>query len=197
MLAVILKNTILVVLMICIGFFLIDNHLQEISNEIKYTSSHDGQKLDKKSRDSTQTKPNIIQNIIAECRNEDAELHTPVCEIPSTPEQESRSSNTCSTQDHMNRAMKLNIDDNMKEIYDYVYGDQDAPEQLTNMYDRQEVPSKDGLCSDSSEKVKFEKMCQNPIKDHHDNINYEFIQVEPTSNKSLLNIVEDAKIIST
>lgn len=184
MLAVILKNTILVVLIICIGFFLIDNHLQELSNELKINVAQ---------------KPKSEQNSHKGCK------FSPVKDIiesskvvVSTDEHASEEKNEDelpSAEDNISRAMKIRIDDNMKEIYDYVFGDSGASDDLKNMYDTPDVPDKGEVCStETTEKNRYENMCKDPIQDHHDKVDYQYISMEPSSNKSLLNIVEDSKL---
>lgn len=183
MLAVILKNTILVVLMICIGFFLIDNHLQEVSNELKLNQNTQPSNANKEI--TTKPKPSTVQEIIESSSKDDiSNVSTSESEI---------GDELPSTEDNISRAMKIRIDDNMKEIYEYVFGDNDAQEELTTMYDTPDVPDKIAVCSaETSEKGRFENMCKDPIQDHHDKVDYQYISTEPSSNKSLLNLVEDS-----
>ena len=185
MLAVILKNTILVVLIICIGFFLIDNHLQELSNElkIKVAPKAESQEYSKKGNSKLSPVKDIIESSNAVSTHSEYACEQKVGdELPSA-------------EDNISRAMKIRIDDNMKEIYDYVFGDSEASEDLKNMYDAPDVPDKGEVCStETSEKDRYENMCKDPIKDHHDKVDYQYISIEPTSNKSLLNIVEDSKL---
>lgn len=191
MLAVILKNTILVVLMICIGFFLIDNHLQEVSNELKFkhgsqeSSPSDLETLTK-TKPLNNPKPTAIQDIIEssssdEFSNSGTTDAEPVAELPCT-------------EDNMTRAMKIRIDDNMKEIYEYVFSDHDASDELTTMYETPEVPDKIAVCSsETTEKTRYDTMCKNPIKEHHDNVDYKYISIEPAaSSKSILNSPEES-----
>lgn len=190
MLAVILKNTILVVLMICIGFFLIDNHLQEVSNELKFKhasheSSPSNQEKMTKTNGLDNPKLSTVQEIIEssssdEVSNSGTTDSEPIAELPCT-------------EDNMTRAMKIRIDDNMKEIYDYVFSDHDASDELTTMYETPEVPNQIAVCSsEPTEKNRYDAMCKDPIKEHHDNVDYKYISIEPAaSSKSLLNSAEE------
>lgn len=187
MLAVILKNTILVVLIICIGFFLIDNHLQELSNElkIKVAQKHESEQNANKGNSKSSPVKDIIESskvaVSTEERTGEHELEEEL--LPSADD------------NNISRAMKIRIDDNMKEIYDYVFGDSEAPDDLKNMYVAPDVPDKGEVCStETSEKNRYENMCKDPIQEHHDKVNYQYISMEPASNKSLLNIVEDSKL---
>ncbi len=190
MLAVILKNTILVVLMICIGFFLIDNHLQEVSNELKFKhtsqeSSPSDQEKMTKTNDLNNPKLSTVQEIIEssssdEVSNSGTTDSEPIAELPCT-------------EDNMTRAMKIRIDDNMKEIYEYVFSDHDASDELTTMYETPEVPNQIAVCSEPTEKTRYDAMCKDPIKEHHDNVDYKYISIEPAaSSKSLLNSAEES-----
>lgn len=174
MLAVILKNTILVVLMICIGYFLIDNHLQEISNEMKYKTSEERPRTIVEQH----SKRPYVEQIMQANEADPSPLEQTVEEV--------EQSELPSADNNSSRAMKITIDDNMKEIYDYVFSDVDAKESLDIMYDNQDVPKKEEMCMDNTEDTRYGKMCQDPIKDHHEKIDYKYIQVEPASNKPLI-----------
>lgn len=189
MLAVILKNTILVVLMICIGFFLIDNHLQELSNELKFknTNPENGYPVNSsqmKSKEKLTAVKEIIEstNCGIGSENKSRDVSDGIEDLPSADD------NIC-------RAMKIRIDDNMKEIYEYVFGDAEASDQLKNMYATPDVPDKSELCStESTEKKRYDNMCKDPIQQHHDAVDYQYISMQPASNKALLNIVEDSSL---
>jgi hypothetical protein len=187
MLAVILKNTILVVLMICIGFFLIDNHLQEVSNELKLKIAKEPEAKKNLNKTNSNTKYSPIKEII-ESSSDDVSTS---CTIDSESNE-----GLPSADDNISRAMKIRIDDNMKEIYEYVFGDSEASDDLKNMYETPEVPDKGEVCSttDTTEIKRYDNMCKDPIQDHHDKVDYQYISMEPASNKSLLNIVEDSKL---
>ena len=195
MLAVILKNTILVVLMICIGFFLIDNHLQELSNELKLknTNTEQGEPTGNASRKS---KGNFAVQEIIESTN-GAQAAAQAAQAAEGAEGARGSSEPAedmpSADDNISRAMKIRIDDNMKEIYEYVFGDAEASDELKNMYETPDVPDKVEVCStETTEKDRYDNMCKDPIRQHHDTVDYQYISMEPASNKSLLNIVEDS-----
>ena len=185
MLAVILKNTILVVLIICIGFFLIDNHLQELSNELKIKVAQKPESEQNANKANSKFSP--VKDIIESSK---------VISTEHTGEHKDEDELLPSADDNnISRAMKIRIDDNMKEIYDYVFGDSEAPDDLKNMYDAPDVPDKGEVCStETTEKNRYENMCKDPIQDHHDKVDYQYISMEPASNKSLLNIVEDSKL---
>lgn len=176
MLAVILKNTILVVLMISIGYFLIDNHLQEMTNGMRYekkitksafTPAVEGVSISKTPMEE------IIEAHDTTADLKSAESEPDVVERIDLPSENNNSS----------RAMKITIDDNMREIYDYVFSDTEAVDSLSQMFDNHEVPSKTELCTENTEDSKFDQMCQDPIKEHHEKVDYKFIQVEPAPNK--------------
>lgn len=206
MLANILKNTILVVLIISIGFFLIDNHLQEMSSELRYLQTTEsscdevGKSTQEQIAKAAECKPNgksVIKTLIEDAARIDETSKEKIeseCEGDDVAGKDDMPSST----NNFSRAMKLHIDDNMKEIYDYVYGDDEASEQLANMYDKPEVPLKDAVCaSNPSEKQKVKDMCDDPIERHQENVSYEFIEMPSSAtNRSLINLVEDATVVS-
>lgn len=205
MLANILKNTILVVLIISIGFFLIDNHLQEMSSELRYSQTTEptcdevGRASPEPIVKTADCQPNgksVIKTIIEDAARIDETSKKNVgseCDGDDVAEKEDLPSST----NNFSRAMKLQIDDNMKEIYDYVYGDDEASEQLANMYKKPKVPLKDAVCANPSEKQKAIDMCDDPIERHRENVSYEFIEMPPAAtNRSLINLVEDATVVS-
>jgi hypothetical protein len=175
MFAAVIKNTILIFFVICIGYFLVDNHLNEMDSE--------RQKLSKKANPSEVKKFTTRDQL----------------------NKYSQHSNDIPQESHA-KPMSITIDPELKEIYNYVYNDMKASDDLTAMYvnteardvekDSQIICESDthspntGLGFNNLEAKKMESMCSDPIKEHHDKVSYDHIQVKSISDQSMYNFVD-------
>lgn len=183
MLALALKNFILICLIVSIGYFIIDNHL----SELKYDVESD--KLRKKKMPTTKKseKSSVVQEIVTET-TEPEEDETDGDNKEPEDTTESKKDNT----QKMN--MRITIDNNMKEIYSYVYGDSHAQKTLKEMYKTTkngEVQSDDNVLCDNTEEEKYKRMCDDPIKEHHESIDYTHIQSKPISDQAVYKFVDE------
>ena len=68
--------------------------------------------------------------------------------------------------------MKIDLGDKVKELYDFVYADSSAKEDLDEYYQEKNITKIDEKCNDEniSEELKYVKMCEsakNPITEHN------------------------------
>lgn len=190
MFAVVLKNTILIFFIVCIGYFLVDNHLNELQNE---TNNEDNSK---KTTSGTKknVKPNtILKDIINNVQNE---FKKPVT-ISEVNEQETTDIMDISLDQHVKdcvtNPMKFKVDEGMKELYNYVFNDKTANAELTSMYDATKVSNvhKDkSIICETKEQDKIKNMCADPISDHHNEVSYEHIQSTSLPKQSMYDFVD-------
>ena len=183
MLALALKNSILICLIVSIGYFIIDNHLSELKCDVEYD------KLRKKNKPTTKKsqKPSVVQEILTETKEPEEERDT------KGDDKEEKEDTSESKRDNTQN-MRITIDNNMKEIYSYVYGDSHAQKTLKEMYKTTkngEVQSDDNVLCDNTEEEKYKRMCDDPIKDHHESIDYTHIQSKPISDEAVYKFVDD------
>lgn len=167
MIAIALKNTILICLIVAIGYFMIENHLNAMKHEKMST---------RKTSTMRKVKKDVIKNIIES--SEDTKTRD---------EEETKEENEESTK------MRLRIDENMREIYNYVYGDDAASANLEDIYEKtkaREVEKDMRTFCESSEDEKVKKMCEDPIKVHHKEVDYEHIENKPIFSGSLYEFVD-------
>lgn len=183
MLALALKNSILICLIVSIGYFIIDNHL----SELKYDVESD--KLRKKNKPTTKKsqKSSVVQEILTETKEAEEE-----CDTKGDDKEEKEDTSESKRDNTQN--MRITIDNNMKEIYSYVYGDSHAQKTLKEMYKTTkngEVQSDNNVLCDNTEEEKYKRMCDDPIKDHHESIDYTHIQSKPISDEAVYKFVDD------
>lgn len=192
MFAVVLKNTILILFIVCIGYFLIDNHLNEIENESKIEK-----KVPKKSVPLPEPEPeskSILNDIITSVQKEskpDVKLMGDDIEKDSTDIMD------ISLEQHVEEStsnpMKLKVDEGMKEIYNYVFNDKKANEELTSIYDATKVSNvhkDETILCENKEEIKIKNMCNDPIGDHHNKISYEHIESTSLPKQSMYDFVD-------
>ena len=186
MIAIALKNSILICLIVSIGYFIIDNHLSELKYEVESDKSRQ-----KKPKVTTIQKKSPKSSVAREIVKENEE-NKDVVECDSTENTEEKNVNKPLTAENMK--MKISIDNNMKEIYSYVYGDSRAPNTLNAMYKTTkngEVEKDLNVLCETSEEDKYKRMCNDPIKDHHESIDYAHIESKPISDASVYKFVDD------
>ena len=181
MFAIVLKNTILIFLIICIAYFLVDNHLNEIDNEKTYNLvKKNNEKTEKESKNSVKEFLKKINNDIDDSDEDE--------------EKEISSKKSTEVFNEKTNKMKIQLDPDMKELYNYVFNDVNANTDLENMYNSTIVTDvkKDSqiLCENDEDK-KYDEMCKDPIKEHHDEVSYDLIQSKPISDQSDFDFVEN------
>ena len=90
--------------------------------------------------------------------------------------------------------MHIVIDPELKSLYDYVFNDMKASDNLNSIFDKTEVKNveKDNqiICEkDQKEQDKVDNMCYNPITEHHENISYDHIQSDSLIDQSSYDFV--------
>ena len=91
--------------------------------------------------------------------------------------------------------MHIVIDPELKELYNYVFNDMKAPDDLNSLFTKTEVTNvkKDFqiLCEkDQGEQKKVTNMCSNPIDDHHKKISYDHIETTALNDQSVYDFVD-------
>lgn len=191
MFAVVLKNTILIFFIVCIGYFLIDNHLNELDNESK-SSNALNRTVPKKPVPESKS---ILKDIITSVQNESKPLE--VKTIEDNIEKNTLDMMDISLEQYVKEStsnpMKLKVDEGMKEIYNYVFNDKKANEELNYIYDATKVSNvhkDDTILCENKEETKIKNMCNDPIGEHHKNVSYEHIEVLSLPKQSLYDFVD-------
>lgn len=194
MFAVVLKNTILILFIVCIGYFLVDNHLNELENESKSNNDASVKKTVPKKPEPEPKSKSILKDIIASVQKEDKPV---VKTIADDVEKETTNIMDLSLEQHVEESttnpMKLRVDEGMKEIYNYVFNDKKANEELTSMYDATKVSNvhkDETILCESKEDIKIKNMCNDPIGDHHNNVSYEHIESSSLPKQSMYDFVD-------
>ena len=195
MFAVVLKNTILILFIVCIGYFLVDNHLNELENESKSNKDASVKKtVPKKTEPAPESKSkSILKDIIASVQKEaKADVKKPEDDVEDTTD-----IMDLSLEQHVEESttnpMKLKVDEGMKEIYNYVFNDKKANEELSSIYDATKVSNvhkDDSILCESKEDIKIKNMCNDPIGDHHSKISYEHIESSSLPKQSMYDFVD-------
>ena len=195
MFAVVLKNTILILFIVCIGYFLVDNHLNELENESKSNKDASVKKtVPKKTEHVPESKSkSILKDIIASVQKEaKADVKKPEDDVEDTTD-----IMDLSLEQHVEESttnpMKLKVDEGMKEIYNYVFNDKKANEELSSIYDATKVSNvhkDDSILCESKEDIKIKNMCNDPIGDHHSKISYEHIESSSLPKQSMYDFVD-------
>jgi len=195
MFAVVLKNTILILFIVCIGYFLVDNHLNELENESKSNKDASVKKtVPKKTEPTPESKSkSILKDIIASVQKEaKADVKKPEDDVEDTTD-----IMDLSLEQHVEESttnpMKLKVDEGMKEIYNYVFNDKKANEELSSIYDATKVSNvhkDESILCESKEDIKIKNMCNDPIGDHHSKISYEHIESSSLPKQSMYDFVD-------
>jgi len=195
MFAVVLKNTILILFIVCIGYFLVDNHLNELENESKSNNKGASVKktVPKKAEPESKSK-SILKDIIASVQKESKPN---VKTIDVNVEKDTTDIMDLSLDQHVEESttnpMKLKVDEGMKEIYNYVFNDKKANEELSSIYDATKVSNvhkDESILCESKEDIKIKNMCSDPIGDHHSKISYEHIESSSLPKQSMYDFVD-------
>lgn len=187
MFAIVLKNTILIFLIICIAYFLVDNHLNEMNNEKTYNlmKNNDEEDVPKKKAKNKNTVKEFLRKL-----NDDQDSDD---ESEENKEISSKISENEIKFNEKTNKMKIQLDPDMKELYNYVFNDINANNDLENMYNSTivtDIQKDSQILCEKNEDNKFDAMCKSPIKEHHKEVSYENIQTKPISDQSDFDFVE-------
>jgi hypothetical protein len=181
MFAAVIKNTILIFFVICIGYFLVDNHLNEMRLE-------QGE-LQQSTLDKEQLKNNK--------QNEVGSFLKKVKGTPKAASAPAETSTNVENTDECERStqMRIVIDPELKELYNYVFNDVKATDDLDAMFSGTEVKDVEKdfqiVCEkDQNEKKKIANMCSTPIEDHHKTITYDHISTQVVNDQSVYDFVD-------
>jgi hypothetical protein len=184
MFAAVIKNTILIFFVICIGYFLVDNHLNEMrleQGELQSTSYKENSK--ELSKNKTQNEVgSFLKKVMGTPKTVSAPVDTPT-NVENIDECE------------RDVQMRIVIDPELKELYNYVFNDVKATDDLDAMFSGTEVKNVEKdfqiVCDkDQNEKHKIANMCSTPIEDHHKNITYDHISTQVVNDQSVYDFVD-------
>ena len=179
MFATVIKNTILIFFVICIGYFLVDNHLNEMRLE--------------QGGPVTDGEVSVVATA-AEAATEAAATEATV----QTAEADKKSSSENTAEYERPVQMRIVIDSELKELYNYVFNDLKATDDLNAMFSRTEVKDVEKdfqiVCEkDQNESEIVSNMCANPIEDHHKSISYDHISTPGVNDQSMYDFVDKQK----
>jgi hypothetical protein len=189
MFAAILKNTILFFFITCIGYFIVDNHLNDLASE--YTDADKNKKIRtvKSGFENTNTQKSSINE-------SDILLKTTQQPVQPFLQNQFNDDNLKDiVSDNSENPMSITIDTDVQDIYDYVYSDVKAIDNLNAIYDKNIVKDIQNdlniICeSDNEENKKVITMCARPIQEHHEDISYINIETKSISDQSIYDFVD-------
>lgn len=191
MFATVIKNTILIFFVICIGYFLVDNHLNEMRLEQGEPVAVNVDAATDNTKNTTATKKqNEVGNFLKKVMGISKET-----EAEAAAADASEVAGAAAAECERPQQMRIVIDPELKELYNYVFNDVKATDDLNAMYSRTEVKDVEKdfqiVCeNDQNENEKVAKMCANPIEDHHKSISYDHITTPAVSDQSMYDFVE-------
>lgn len=159
MLSVILKNSILMLLLTLIVHFTIINYISDLQHELHRTK---------------RVNPNLeIPSTIVSTLLDDSTFRQPTDNEDAVKKNTSSSSYDNDIKEAGGGGGEQNCDNQFDELYDFVYGDKEADDQLTKMFSNKIKPcdfeNKDLLqCSDQPYRDEI-ALCKNDIDNHYDN----------------------------
>ena len=205
MFATVIKNTILIFFVICIGYFLVDNHLNEMrleqggpvtDGEVSgvATAAEDAKKANGKKHNEIGSFLKKVMGIPKEAATEAAATEA----AAQTAEADKKSSSENTAEYERPVQMRIVIDSELKELYNYVFNDLKATDDLNAMFSRTEVKDVEKdfqiVCEkDQNESEKVSNMCANPIEDHHKSISYDHISTPGVNDQSMYDFVDKQK----
>jgi hypothetical protein len=191
MFATVIKNTILIFFVICIGYFLVDNHLNEMRLEQGNHVMDDDDIANTAiaTKDVKSKKNNEIGSFLKKVMGISKEAAS-----GEEPSKAVKSNETTAESDRSTQ-MRIVIDPELKELYNYVFNDMKATDDLNAMFSRTEVRNVEKdfqiVCDkDQNENDKIAKMCSNPIEDHHKSISYDHISTSAVNDQSMYDFVD-------
>ena len=189
MFGVVLKNSILVFLIILILHFLIQNSILESKLKDESSSPGDKQKCDKK-KNSKQQNSRLSNNMNVE-------------KVVNCVDEDNDEDNNC-LKFEIDSGMKINLNDKIKELYDFVYEDETAEKKLGEYYKEKNLTKLDSLddicntievkCDNESEDKKYEKMCEDSIKTHMKE--NKMVETNSINTVGANNLVKDCVLIN-
>lgn len=170
MFSVVIKNSILMLLLILIIHFMIINYISDIQNQ--YNSMKETQKTDGSNTISKVLQQNANDYLLSTGNNQETQDAGTLLASGDT------------TFSASGDATKINEDckvDEHKELYDFVYGDKKAEEELNILYKEKIKPchiESDNIvdCTPNENKGDTISFCKNNVDQHFENKNLERLQ---------------------
>jgi hypothetical protein len=179
MFSVVIKNSILMLLLILIIHFMIINYLSDIQNHynsMKETNNTDGSNTISKALQQTATDYLLSTENNQETQDagDAALLASGDAAIPLASEDATSLDTTKTNED-------CKVHDDQKELYDFVYGDKKAEEELNILYKQEIKPctiETDNIvdCTPHENKGDTISFCKNNVDQHFENKNLERLQ---------------------
>lgn len=179
MFSVVIKNSILMLLLILIIHFMIINYLSDIQNHynsMKETNNTDGSNTISKALQQTATDYLLSTENNQETQDvgDAALLASGDAAIPSASPDVTSLDTTKTNED-------CKVHDDQKELYDFVYGDKKAEEELNILYKQEIKPctiETDNIvdCTPHENKGDTISFCKNNVDQHFENKNLERLQ---------------------
>lgn len=179
MFSVVIKNSILMLLLILIIHFMIINYLSDIQNHynsMKETNNTDGSNTISKALQQTATDYLLSTKNNQETQDagDAALLASGDVTIPSASPDVTSLDTTKTNED-------CKVHDDQKELYDFVYGDKKAEEELNILYKQEIKPctiETDNIvdCTPHENKGDTISFCKNNVDQHFENKNLERLQ---------------------
>lgn len=171
MFSVVIKNSILMLLLILIIHFMIINYLSDIQNQynsMKETNNTDGSNTISKALQQTAT------DYLLSTENNQETQDAGDAVIPLAYEDATSLDTTKTNED-------CKVHDDQKELYDFVYGDKKAEEELNILYKQEIKPctiETDNIvdCTPHENKGDTISFCKNNVDQHFENKNLERLQ---------------------
>ena len=169
MFSVVIKNSILMLLLVLIIHFMIINYISDIQNQ--YNSMKETSTTDGSNTISTALQQNATDYLLStENSQEQTEDAATLLASPDATSLDATQTNE-----------DCKVDDDQKELYDFVYGDKKAEEELNILYQQEIKPctiEKDNIvdCTPNENKGDTISFCKNNVDQHFENKNLERLQ---------------------
>lgn len=176
MFSVVIKNSILMLLLILIIHFMIINYISDIQNQynfMKGTKNTNGSNTVSKGLQQTPVDYLLsTENNVEQTKDDATVLSSDVTQLASSD---------VTPQDPTNINEDCKVYDDQKELYDFVYGDKNAEEELNILYKQEIKPctiESDNIvdCTPNENKGDTISFCKNNVDQHFENKNLERLQ---------------------
>lgn len=177
MFSVVIKNSILMLLLVLIIHFMIINYISDIQNQynsMKETSTTDGSNTISKA-----LQQNATDYLLSTENNEEQTQDTAT--LLASGDATVLASPDVTSLDATQTNEECKVDDDQKELYDFVYSDKKAEEELNILYKQEIKPctiEKDNIvdCTPNENKGDTISFCKNNVDQHFENKNLERLQ---------------------
>ena len=177
MFSVVIKNSILMLLLVLIIHFMIINYISDIQNQynsMKETSTTDGSNTISKALQQNAT-DYLLSNENNEEQTQDAATLLASSDATMLESPDATSLDATQTNED------CKVHDDQKELYDFVYSDKKAEEELNILYKQEIKPctiEKDNIvdCTPNENKGDTISFCKNNVDQHFENKNLERLQ---------------------